>query len=64
MDEPAIRDWVLLLLIRLGHKNLNLVFGGGYDGAFGLLGPIDFGAQRGPREAGHSRKNGRRRARW
>jgi hypothetical protein len=28
----------------LGHKNLNLVFGGGYDGAFGLLGPIDYGA--------------------
>jgi glycolate oxidase len=46
MNDPAIRDWVLLYLIRLGHKNLNLVFGGGYDGAFGLLGPIDFGAQR------------------
>ena len=55
MNEPAIRDWALLYLIRLGHKNLNLVFGGGYDGAFGLLGPIDFGAQR-AEEAGQFKK--------
>jgi glycolate oxidase len=45
MLDPAIHDWALLYLLRLGHKNLNLVFGGGYDGAFGLLGPIDYGAQ-------------------
>jgi FAD/FMN-containing dehydrogenase len=44
MLDPAIHDWSLLYLVRLGHKNLNLVFGGSYDGAFGLLGPIDFGA--------------------
>ena len=55
MNDPAIRDWVLLYLIRLGHKNLNLVFGGGYDGAFGLMGPIDFGAQR-AEEAGQFKK--------
>jgi hypothetical protein len=55
MNEPAIRDWVLLYLVRLGHKNLNLVFGGGYDGAFGLMGSIDFGAQR-AEEAGQFKK--------
>jgi len=43
MNDPQIHDWVLLFLIRLGHKNLNLVFGGSYDGCFGLLGPADFG---------------------
>jgi hypothetical protein len=45
MLDPVIHDWSLLYLLRLGHKNLNLVFGGGYDGAFGLLGPVDFGTQ-------------------
>jgi hypothetical protein len=44
MNAPDIHDWVLLYLIRLGHKNLNLVFGGGYDGCFGLLGAADYGA--------------------
>ncbi|MBN2115678.1 MAG: FAD-binding oxidoreductase [Anaerolineales bacterium] len=44
MNVPEIHDWVLLYLIRLGHKNLNLVFSGGYDGAFGLLGAMDYGA--------------------
>lgn len=46
MLDPVIHDWALLYLLRLGHKNLNLVFGGSYDGAFGLLGPIDYGARR------------------
>jgi hypothetical protein len=46
MQEPEIHDWALLYLIRLGHKNLNLVFGGSYDGCFGLLGAADFGASR------------------
>jgi glycolate oxidase len=46
MLDPVIHDWSLLYLLRLGHKNLNLVFGGSYDGAFGLLGPIDYGATR------------------
>jgi glycolate oxidase len=44
MLDPVIHDWSLLYLVRLGHKNLNLVFGGSYDGAFGLLGAIDWGA--------------------
>jgi hypothetical protein len=46
MLVPEIRDWAMLYMIRLGHKNLNLVFGGGYDGCFGFMGPIDFGATR------------------
>jgi glycolate oxidase len=43
MNEPEVNKWMLLYLIRLGHKNLNLVFGGGYDGCFGLLGAADYG---------------------
>jgi hypothetical protein len=31
MNAPEIHDWTLLYLIRLGHKNLNLVYSGGYD---------------------------------
>ncbi len=55
MSEPDIRDWTLLYLIRLGHKNLNLVFGGSYDGCFGLLGSADYGALR-VEEAGQFKK--------
>lgn len=43
MNDPDVADWTLLYMIRLGHKNLNLVFGGSYDGCFGLLGAADFG---------------------
>jgi hypothetical protein len=43
MNDPTMRDYSLLYLIRLGHKNLNLVFAGGYDGNFGLAGPPDYG---------------------
>ena len=45
MLAPEIRDWTLVYLIRLGHKNLNLVYGGGYDGCFGLQGTPDYGTQ-------------------
>ena len=45
MNDPDLRNWSLLYLIRLGHKNLNLVYGGGYDGCFGLFGPPDYGTQ-------------------
>lgn len=45
MSQPDIEGWTMLYLIRLGHKNLNLVYGGGYDGAFGLKGPPDFGTK-------------------
>jgi hypothetical protein len=43
MLEPDLHDWSALYMIRLGHKNLNLVYGGGYDGCFGLGGSPDFG---------------------
>ena len=43
MNELGIHDWALLYLIRLGHKNLNLVYAGGYDGCFGFLGALDYG---------------------
>ncbi len=63
MLDPAIHDWSLLYLVRLGHKNLNLVFGGSYDGAFGLLGPIDFGASLGRGGGGVQARVGEDRAR-
>jgi glycolate oxidase len=44
MLDPEMEKWALLYLIRLGHKNLNLVYGGGYDGCFGLVGSPDFGS--------------------
>ena len=43
MNDPVIEGWTLAYLLRLGHKNLNLVYGGGYDGNFGMVGPPDFG---------------------
>jgi glycolate oxidase len=55
MNEPEIHDWALLYLIRLGHKNLNLVFGGSYDGCFGLLGAPDYGTSN-VEEAGQFKK--------
>jgi glycolate oxidase len=55
MNEPEINQWMLLYLIRLGHKNLNLVFGGSYDGCFGLLGPVDYGTSH-VEEAGEFKK--------
>jgi glycolate oxidase len=44
MSDPQIARWALAYLIRLGHKNLNLVFAGGYEGCFGAFGPPDYGA--------------------
>lgn len=43
MLDPDLHNWSLLYMIRLGHKNLNLVYGGGYDGCFGLGGTPDYG---------------------
>ena len=43
MSDPEIANWALAYLIRLGHKNLNLVFAGGYEGCFGTFGPPDYG---------------------
>jgi hypothetical protein len=36
MLEPDLANWALLYLIRLGHKNLNYVMCGAYEGNFGL----------------------------
>ena len=44
MSDPEIARWVLAYMIRLGHKNLNLVFAGGYEGCFGTVGPPDYGS--------------------
>jgi len=44
MLDPQIAGWSMAYLLRLGHKNLNLVFAGGYEGCFGLFGPPDFGS--------------------
>jgi hypothetical protein len=46
MEEPGIKEWSLLFLLRLGHKNLNFVFAGGYEGAFGIFGSPDYSCQR------------------
>ena len=46
MENEKMRNYTLLYLLRLGHKSLNLVYGGGYDGNFGMINAIDFGAQR------------------
>jgi glycolate oxidase len=42
MSDPEIAKWSLLYLIRLGHKSLNLAYGGGYDGSFCQFGTPDF----------------------
>lgn len=55
MNDPIMEDWALLYFIRMGHKNLNLVYGGGYDGCFGLGGPPEYGAAR-IEEAGEFKK--------
>jgi len=38
MLDPEIANYVLLYLIRLGHKNLNYALCGAYEGNFGLSG--------------------------
>jgi hypothetical protein len=41
-EDPDIKNWSLLFLLRLGHKNLNFVYAGGYEGAFGVGGVPDY----------------------
>ncbi len=43
MLDSDIANWAMVYLLRLGHKNLNLVFAGGYEGCFGTFGPPDYG---------------------
>jgi hypothetical protein len=38
MLKPEIANWVLMYLLRLGHKNLNFAYCGAYEGNFGLSG--------------------------
>ncbi len=40
MLKKELADWVLLYLIRMGHKNLNYVMCGAYEGNFGLSGNV------------------------
>jgi hypothetical protein len=42
MEDPDIKNWSLTSLLRLGHKNLNFVFSGGYEGCFGVGGVPDY----------------------
>jgi hypothetical protein len=42
MEEPDIKNWSLLFLFLLGHKNLNFTFAGGYEGCFGVGGVPDY----------------------
>jgi hypothetical protein len=42
MEELDVKNWSLLFLIRLGHKNLNFVYAGGYEGGFGIGGVPDY----------------------
>jgi len=46
LEEPDVKDWSLLFLLRLGHKNLNFVFAGGYEGCFGIGGGPDYACPR------------------
>jgi hypothetical protein len=46
MKDPDIANWAMSYLVRLGHKNLNLVNAGGYEGCFGLVGVPDYGTAR------------------
>ncbi|MDT3698631.1 MAG: FAD-binding oxidoreductase [Thermincola sp.] len=45
MTDPVSKGWLLLYLIRMGHKNLNFVYSGSYEGCYGMNGNPDFGTQ-------------------
>jgi hypothetical protein len=42
MEVPEMKKWSLLYMLRLGHKPLNMVYGGSYDGSFNQNGTPDF----------------------
>lgn len=46
MNDPEIAAWVAAYLVRLGHKNLNMVFAGSFEGSFGFFGPPDVGSSK------------------
>jgi glycolate oxidase len=43
MSDPEMQKWASLYFVRMGRKNLNNTYSGGYDGCFGLFGPPDYG---------------------
>lgn len=43
-EDPVLRNWALSYLLRLGHKNLNYVLAGAYEGTGALNGTVYFGA--------------------
>ena len=40
MLDPEMQNYVLMYLLRMGHKNLNFVMCGAYEGNFGLSGNV------------------------
>lgn len=40
MMQKKMKDYVLMYLLRLGHKNLNFVYCGAYEGNYGLSGNL------------------------
>ncbi len=46
MEEPDIKNWSLRFLLRLSQKNLNFVYAGGYEGAFGMMSIPDYACPR------------------
>jgi hypothetical protein len=56
MEEPDVKNWSLLFLIRLGHKNLNFVYAGGYEGGFGIGGVPDYSCPKVEMAADYKRK--------
>ncbi len=45
MQDPMRNAWGMLYLIRWGHKNLNYLYSGSYEGTAGMSGSPDFGIQ-------------------
>jgi hypothetical protein len=56
MLDKELADWVLLYLIRMGHKNLNYVMCGAYEGNYGLSGNPFISASVMEEAAAHKKK--------
>jgi hypothetical protein len=48
MSEPDMEGFTMLYLLRLGHKNLNFVYAGGYFGSWHQYGTPDFNIRYAP----------------
>jgi hypothetical protein len=42
LNEAEMEKWIFLYMVRLGHKNLNIVYAGSYDGSVGFAAPPDY----------------------